>query len=182
MKIEKLETIWFDAQPNTLWLRIHTDEGLIGLGETYYAPRAVSALIHDVLASLLIGRPAFDIESYLPDIIWMGGLTEARNIAVLADTHYLPLTTHDTVEPVALWAAAHLALHAPNTMIVETVRGYYLGWYNEVMTEPIRIRDGYLALDERPGLGTALREEVLRRPDVHVEVTTAANLVDLSKA
>ena len=47
MKIEKLETVWIDAQPNTMWLRVHTDEGLVGLGETFYAPRAVSALIHD---------------------------------------------------------------------------------------------------------------------------------------
>jgi galactonate dehydratase len=64
LRIEKLETIWFDAQPNTLWLRIHTDEGLIGLGETYYAPRAVAAIIHDVLATLLIGASPFDIEQH----------------------------------------------------------------------------------------------------------------------
>ena len=44
MKIEKLETIWIDAQPNTMWLRIHTDDGLVGLGETFYAPRAVAAI------------------------------------------------------------------------------------------------------------------------------------------
>ena len=35
MKIQKPETIWFEEQFNTLWQRIHTDEGLIGLGETY---------------------------------------------------------------------------------------------------------------------------------------------------
>ena len=64
MKIEKLETVWIDAQPNTLWLRIHTDNGLVGLGETYYAPRAVAAIIHDVLANLLIGQSAFDIENH----------------------------------------------------------------------------------------------------------------------
>ena len=64
MRIVRLETIWFDAQPNTMWLRIHTDEGLVGLGETYYAPRAVSAIIHDVFAGLLLGRSAFDIENH----------------------------------------------------------------------------------------------------------------------
>jgi galactonate dehydratase len=64
MKITKLETIWLDAHSHTLWLRIHTDDGLVGLGETYYAPRAVAALIHDVLANLLIGRQAFDIEQH----------------------------------------------------------------------------------------------------------------------
>jgi galactonate dehydratase len=403
LRIEKLETIWFDAQPNTLWLRIHTDEGLIGLGETYYAPRAVAAIIHDVLATLLIGASPFDIEQHwinmfstvnffgfagaegraisavdialwdllgqytgqpiytllggrvrdsipiyntcvnygkfqdfdawnrdagelaedllrqgikgmkvwpwdrfgvslggpigqragvgavgpvghflpseilkqglkpiqqirervgdrmeiaiegharwnlpiamriaeslaphdimwleeiippdnvdsyailarespvkicaserlftrfafrqlieregahivMPDIACTGGLTEARKIADLADTHYLPMTTHDTIGPVALWAAAHLALHAPNAMIVETVRGYYLGWYNEVMTHPIPIDDGLLRLEERPGLGTALREDVLRRPDVHIETTTFNSLRNMSHA
>jgi hypothetical protein len=46
------------------------------------------------------------------------------------------------------------------------------------MTEPISVRDGYLELAERPGLGTALREEVLRRPDVHFEVTTPRDVAD----
>jgi galactonate dehydratase len=80
MKITKIETIWFeplpaavwDAQspnsrqalPNNLWVRIYTDEGLVGLGETYYLPRAVSAIIHDLFASLLIGRDVFDIENH----------------------------------------------------------------------------------------------------------------------
>jgi L-alanine-DL-glutamate epimerase-like enolase superfamily enzyme len=117
----------------------------------------------------------------MPDLVWTGGLTEARKIAALADTHYLPITTHDTIGPVALWASAHLALYAPNAMIVETVRGYYLGWYNEVMTQPLSIADGYLTLDERPGLGTALREEILQRADVHVEVTTQATRRDVSR-
>ena len=64
MKITRLETIWIDEQPNTMWLRIHTDEGLIGLGETFYVPRAVSAVIHDVFATLLLGRSPFDIERH----------------------------------------------------------------------------------------------------------------------
>ena len=42
--------------PNNLWVRVHTDDGLIGLGETYYLPRAVAAVIHDVYAPLLLGR------------------------------------------------------------------------------------------------------------------------------
>ncbi len=64
MKITRIETIWIDEQPNTCWVRLHTDDGLIGLGETYYVPRAVSAMIHDVFANLLLGRSAFDIESH----------------------------------------------------------------------------------------------------------------------
>jgi L-alanine-DL-glutamate epimerase-like enolase superfamily enzyme len=49
------------------------------------------------------------------------------------------------------------------------------------MTERIPISDGMLSLLEKPGLGTALREEVLRRPDVHIEVSDISQKRDASK-
>ncbi len=403
MKITRLETIWFDEQPNTLWVRIHTDDGLIGLGETYYVPRAVSAMIHDVFATLLLDRNPLDIENHwnnmfstvnffgfagtesraisaidvalwdilgqytgqpiytllggrsreriqiyntcvsygqqrdyhtwfeghsgelaqdllahginamkiwpfdqfgvslggpigqragvgavgpvghflskenlkkglsyvedirkavgdqmeiaiegharwnlpeaakiaralepydvmwleeimppdnvesyvrlkaetkiplcvserlfarfgfrsvvernaadiiMPDMAWAGGISETRKICALADTYYLPITSHDTIGPVALWSAAHLMLHIPNAMIMETVRSYCDGWYADVMTDRIPISDGMLSLPEKPGLGTALRPEILSRADVHIEVSDFQNRYDASK-
>ena len=106
----------------------------------------------------------------MPDIAWCGGLTETRKISSFADTYYLPITTHDCTGPVTLFASAHLMLHIPNGKIAEGVRGYYDGgWYDEVVTNPIRVKDGYLTLDSRPGLGTALREEFLQHPDARIE-------------
>jgi L-alanine-DL-glutamate epimerase-like enolase superfamily enzyme len=403
MKITRIETIWLDDQPNTTWVRLHTDEGLIGLGETFYVPRAVSAIVHDVFANLLLGRSPFDIENHwqnmfstvnffgfagsetraisavdvalwdivgqytgqpiynllggrsrdriqiyntcvshgphqdyhtwrdgragelaadllangikamkiwpfdqfgtslggpvgqragaeavgpvthylskenlkkglsyvedirntvgdkieiaiegharwnlpeatkiaralepydvmwleeiippdnveaysrlkadttiplcvserlftrfgfrqvveanaadiiMPDMAWTGGLTETRKICSLADTYYLPVTSHDCIGPVAVWSAAHLMLHVPNALVVETVRAYYNGWYNEVMTEPLPVSDGMISLSDRPGLGTALREEVLNRPDAHLEFSDEQHRFDPSK-
>ena len=43
MKITAVETIRLGEFPNLLWVHIHTDEGLIGLGETFFGPRAVEA-------------------------------------------------------------------------------------------------------------------------------------------
>jgi len=117
----------------------------------------------------------------MPDMAWTGGITETRKICSLADTYYLPITSHDTIGPVALWSAAHLMLHIPNALIMETVRAYYQGWYNDVMTDAIPISDGMLSLPERPGLGVALREEVLQRSDVHIEVSDINNRRDMSK-
>ena len=105
----------------------------------------------------------------MPDISWTGGISETRKICAQADTYYLPVTGHDATGPVALWAAAHLMLHVPNAMILETVRAYYNGWYNDVVTEPIPINEGTLSLPDKPGLGVALREEVLNRPDARIE-------------
>jgi len=56
-------------------------------------------------------------------------------------------------------------------MIVETVRAYTNGWYNDIVTDRIPIHDGMISLEGKPGLGTKLREEVLSRPDVHIEVS-----------
>lgn len=35
MKIQRIETIRSAAHPNLLWLQLHTDDGLVGLGETF---------------------------------------------------------------------------------------------------------------------------------------------------
>jgi L-alanine-DL-glutamate epimerase-like enolase superfamily enzyme len=117
-----------------------------------------------------IERPAADI--IMPDLSWGGGFTETRKVCSLADTYYLPITLHDTIGPVALCSAAHLMLHIPNAMIQEVVRGYINGWYNEVLTEPLTIADGQLRLNEKPGLGVALRETLGQRRGAHVVVTT----------
>lgn len=49
---------------NLLLVRVHTDDGLIGCGETYYTPHAIAALIHDWMAARLIGADALAIESH----------------------------------------------------------------------------------------------------------------------
>ena len=108
----------------------------------------------------------------MPDLSWCGGITEGRKISALADNYYLPITTHDCIGPVALWANAHLMMHIPNAIIMEIVRGYVDGWYNDIVTDQIKIEDGYLFLNGKPGLGTALRDEVLADPRCKVEVST----------
>jgi galactonate dehydratase len=41
MRIVKVQTIRHTALPHLLWVQIHSDDGLVGLGETYYLPSAV---------------------------------------------------------------------------------------------------------------------------------------------
>jgi galactonate dehydratase len=47
MKITAIETIRLEEFPNLLWVHVGTDEGLTGLGETFYGPGAAEAHIHD---------------------------------------------------------------------------------------------------------------------------------------
>ncbi|MCB1489859.1 MAG: mandelate racemase/muconate lactonizing enzyme family protein, partial [Bauldia sp.] len=121
-----------------------------------------------------IEKNAADI--IMPDLSWCGGLTEGRKIAAMADTAYLPVTCHDTIGPVALWAATHLLMHVPNALMMETVRSYIDGWYDDVVTDRITAADGHLSLSDRPGLGTRLRDDFTDRPNARVEVTSEENL------
>lgn len=113
----------------------------------------------------------------MPDLVWTGGLTEGRKIAVLADTYHLPVAPHDCTGLVALFANMHICAVSTNAMILETVRGYYEGWYKDVYTENIQIQDGFATMPAVPGLGTALKEEFLAHPQTFSRVTTEADLL-----
>jgi galactonate dehydratase len=62
MKITSLETLRLDEFYNVLWVRVCTDAGIIGLGETFYGAGAVEAHIHETLAGRLLGRDPLQIE------------------------------------------------------------------------------------------------------------------------
>jgi len=65
MKVTSLETIRLDEFPNLLFVRVHTDEGLTGLGETYYGARAVVAYIHETVAPYLLGQDPLAIDRHV---------------------------------------------------------------------------------------------------------------------
>ena len=62
MKLAKLETLRLGEFPNLVWLRLHTDEGLVGLGETSFAAESVEAYLHEFVAPRVLGRNALEIE------------------------------------------------------------------------------------------------------------------------
>ena len=69
MKITRLETIRIAEFPQLLWVQIHTDEGLVGLGETFFSATAVEAYLHDDVAPQLIGRDALAIDAIARDLV-----------------------------------------------------------------------------------------------------------------
>lgn len=102
----------------------------------------------------------------MPDICWTGGLIEGRKIAALAETYHRPVAPHDCTGPVGFAAAVHLSVSQPNTLIQESVRAFYKGWYTELVTEIPRIENGYVYPMEGPGLGTELQPAVYERSDL----------------
>jgi galactonate dehydratase len=67
MKIIAVDTILIDEFPNIAYVRLHTDEGLVGLGETAFGARAVAAWIHETAARYLLGKDPLQIDRH-----WQG--------------------------------------------------------------------------------------------------------------
>ncbi|MEO7243360.1 MAG: mandelate racemase/muconate lactonizing enzyme family protein [Variovorax sp.] len=62
MKIVALETIRLERYPTVLWVEIHTDQGLVGLGETFRDAETIATYMHARIAPVLIGSDPLQIE------------------------------------------------------------------------------------------------------------------------
>jgi len=96
-----------------------------------------------------------------PDICHAGGLTELKKIAAAAETYYVTVAPHNSNGPISTIASLHFDTSIPNCRMQEIFVSF-LPLFNEVLTEPIVIEDGYAVLSDRPGWGTDIREDVIR--------------------
>ena len=119
----------------------------------------------------LLEQQAVDV--VMLDLSWVGGLSEAKKIAGMAEAWHLPVAPHDCTGPIVLAASVHLSINAPNTLIQETVRAFYSSWYQELVTNLPPIERGMIRPPEGPGLGTRLLPDLVRRGDAIVRRTTA---------
>ena len=107
------------------------------------------------------------------DLGWCGGISEGKAIASMAEAFGLPIAPHDCTGPVVWTAGVHLSLNAPNTLIQETVRAFYTGWYRELVTDLPRVADGMVTPPPGAGLGLELRPEIGKRRDARVRTSIA---------
>jgi len=75
MKITAIETILYTTgvvvhagRIAWLWVRVHTDEGIVGLGETYPSGEGERAIVEKHLARILLGQDPRDIERLWQDM------------------------------------------------------------------------------------------------------------------
>jgi L-alanine-DL-glutamate epimerase-like enolase superfamily enzyme len=148
---------------------------LARLREVTSAPIVASELLMNRYAiQEMIEAGACDV--VMTDIAWSGGVTEARKIANLADTHNLGVIFHDCTGPVTLAAALHVGAHCTNTWMQEIVRDYTLGFYRDLVDHAFEVENSRMRAPLRPGLGVALRPEALQREDCMVRVL--ANMIE----
>ncbi|MDQ6706653.1 MAG: mandelate racemase/muconate lactonizing enzyme family protein, partial [Acidobacteriota bacterium] len=109
----------------------------------------------------------------MPDICWCGGISEAKKIATVAETWYLPVAPHNCGGPVLHAASAHLAANVTNLYILESVRRHYLDEYAGIVTNTLPAVNGEIPLPLGAGLGIELAPDIFRRTDLTVDWTRA---------
>nr|WP_081841733.1 mandelate racemase/muconate lactonizing enzyme family protein [Alicyclobacillus macrosporangiidus] len=120
----------------------------------------------------LLEQHAVDI--VMPDIAWVGGISEMKKIATLASSYHLPIAPHNCGGPVINLANAHICANVPNLFICESVRAFYNTYFQDIVTHPIQMKNGCMQVPESPGLGAELLPELLKRDDLIRKVTTEA--------
>ena len=107
----------------------------------------------------LLALQALDIIQ--PDICVAGGLMEMKKIAAMAEAHYVMVAPHNPMGPVATAVNVHFAASTPNFLILEyhpddtTPR-------KDLVKEPLMVKEGYIPLPTKPGLGIELNEEAFK--------------------
>ena len=87
MKITAIETLQWAAFSRLLVVRVHTDAGLVGLGETVDKVPAAKAALHGTVAPLVLGQDPLDIEGvwrFVMDNIMYHGYAGAETRALSA--------------------------------------------------------------------------------------------------
>lgn len=96
----------------------------------------------------------------MPDIARCGGPSELKRMAAMAEVYGIPIAPHNPNGPISTLVSGHVCAAIPNFYRLECIF-QDVPWRDEVLTEPLAIRDGRLMLSDRPGLGVDLNVEAI---------------------
>jgi L-alanine-DL-glutamate epimerase-like enolase superfamily enzyme len=163
--VEQYDPLWFEDP-----VRMDNLDALLQFRQS----TRISTTASETMSTRWQFREAFEkgaLSVVLFDIGWVGGLSEARKIANMAEAYHLPIAPHDCVGPITLMASVHLDYAVPNVFIQEVVRAYLQGVYPNLVTNLPTVANGEIRPPESPGLGTSLLPDLRSRPDATVRIS-----------
>lgn len=96
-----------------------------------------------------------------PDLAHCHGFNEGLKVAHLAEAFDAFVAPHCPMSPVITAISLHLDAVTPNFLIQE--RLFLNDWRNEVITEPLLVKDGFIELPKKPGWGIELDMDLIRK-------------------
>lgn len=153
---EELNLYWFeepvtsDNKAGTAEIRRGTTTP-IAAGESEFTRFDFRDLIH-----------AGAVDVLQPDCAIVGGITEARRVAALAETHQLELAPHCWGSAFSFMAGVHLAFSSSSAHYIEHSLGGNPLLYDLVKEAPV-VKDGRIRVPDRPGLGLEIDLDFVKR-------------------
>jgi galactonate dehydratase len=102
-----------------------------------------------------------------PDAARIGGITELRKVASLAETHWIPVAPHNPNGPICLAAHLHLATSMSNFMILEEGHDRQAEG-DELFTGGWQNSRAYFMPRETPGLGLKFSDDYVRQHSLDI--------------
>ncbi|HTA71961.1 MAG TPA: mandelate racemase/muconate lactonizing enzyme family protein [Bryobacteraceae bacterium] len=97
-----------------------------------------------------------------PDLRNSGGFLETKRIADMADVFGLPMANHNTGSQVHTYATCQWGASIRDYMTCETITGTG-GWMDQLLLlDDPYIRNGFVRVTEKPGLGIDLNPDVVK--------------------
>ena len=97
-----------------------------------------------------------------PDVVHIGGMTEFKKIAGMAEAYNVQVAPHNPNGPVANAANLHMCAATPNCEVLELLTRDAT-WRSEVSTEVYDIENGEILIPDAPGLGIDLNIEAFEK-------------------
>ena len=96
------------------------------------------------------------------DIPKSGGLLESKRIHDLAENSFIATAAHNPASPIGTMASCHAAASMRDFRVHELAK--YIDWWQDlvIIDGPI-IKDGYLTIRDKPGLGLDINPDVAKK-------------------
>ena len=112
----------------------------------------------------LFAKNAVDIAQ--PDMFHAGGMAESKKIAAMAEAKHIPVSFHNPSGPVSNAAILQLAAATPNFLIHEIMINDG-SFRKNITNEEVVFNDGYILINDNPGLGIEVNDEELKKRPYH---------------
>ena len=100
------------------------------------------------------------VDVIMPDVVHVGGISELRKIAILAEAFRVDVSPHNPQSEVSTLASMHVCMSTPNCTILEVGSGQDPFWEDLFYGGHFSYEKGYANPPSRPGLGIDLDEKV----------------------
>ena len=146
-KLEEYDLLWLEEPVASSDRKGHAEvkENLnipIASGENEYTRFGIREMIEANACDVL-----------MPDLQRIGGISEMRKVAHLAETYNLPISTHIFTEQ-----SISVAASLKNCISVE-----HMPWFSGLFNEKIDIVNGYIEVPERHGIGFTFDDAYIKK-------------------